>query len=1198
MSPKQKNIEKGFTMNLEDYNNDDLDVLMQRLKEEKLRRDLEKKEQQKTKRKDRYHQVTKKVKKYQDMAVKHKKLQEIREEVLERNRAFFELLSEGDQEYLLNARVFIDVQFNNDKQKRTYNQVKEYNQVVKKKDAERIERELRDRAYFELVVESPVYSAKVKGSEVSLTKLNKKPTNAKQVKMKDAYAVMVDGEEEQPWDRKKGTCVHDYLIYMYGGIKGFKKSCTYETLDHIFRDYDAIENSYMHQESTLEVGVTTAQIELFCAKHCIPMYALDQDNFYFHVYEPPKRNHHAPSLVFKMMNNHFYPIMQDLKKKRSLVVSIANHITQSDIIVPQFAKLEDDEKRKVYDNCHVFEDIDDPMTILTEIISKTGTVPANKQIHYNGQLTSFVFENELYIINQDANLVKKIYENIKKHKSLDGHMNSHGHNINSALFDVIKHVAKVDIPKSQPNPHVYKTLIQESVKSRIHYGCVNGYTQKDILRLMKSNDAICCDISKCYSKCMYDPYDEWIVLGFNDVWEPFSGSFCELGLYYVETNDTSLLHGSNIYTNTILMKAQAENIDFTVTKQLIPEKKAPKQLFQPILNAIKKVAEDDKEIVKKMNNMLSGYLGKTFKMHYRVGINQCLDDVWNWFSKHGMLESRDIFVKPIEYGNNQRLYLYGQEFKSALSEINVPMYIQIKDYANIRLYDMIKTMGGELAFRKVDCAVTIGGTYPELSNEWGGYRESEPPKQMGYPRERHAEFEHDDDWVLNDENDSADWESIMKVAIKNKGLLIEGRAGTGKSYCANQIAKHIKKVSKIAFTNKAALNIKGKTIHKFLKMDMDGNISKELIDKIKGKIECIIVDEISMINKKLWKRLVEVKRATNAMFILIGDHRQCAPVENENYNKIDNYFNHPAVKYLANYNKVELTVRHRYDEQLWNLLEDVEVVDVSKFQSKVHKRNICFYNSTRTEVNKMLMNQFKPDNATKINELQNDEYSQDVYIYQGLPVIARKTMGNGDVMVNNETFTITSIVDDEITFSTTRPDENNKPSEHTIKCKVNEFQKLFLVNYCSTTHKTQGETIVENFTIWDWDKMDKRLKYTAMSRAKKPEQISFCEMKKLSDQKLNPTLIKLIQTKIASHESYDNKHGYNTDIDVNYIISLLEKQYHTCTHCHEDIKLTCFNKADPKQFSIDRINDNEGHVKGNVVISCWECNRKHENKKL
>jgi ATP-dependent exoDNAse (exonuclease V) alpha subunit len=432
---------------------------------------------------------------------------------------------------------------------------------------------------------------------------------------------------------------------------------------------------------------------------------------------------------------------------------------------------------------------------------------------------------------------------------------------------------------------------------------------------------------------------------------------------------------------------------------------------------------------------------------------------------------------------------------------------------------------------------------------------------------------------------------MKDIAVNSKGLLIKGRAGTGKSYVAMQIAKCLKGVSKLAFTNKAALNIKGKTIHKFLKIDKEGNISKSLLQMVKDKVKYIIVDEISMINKYLWRRLVELKRFTNATFILIGDHRQCAPVEDET---IDNYFNHPAVKYLTNNNMVELTVRHRYNEQLWNILEDVEGVNTKTFNNKQCDRNICYFNKTRKRVNEILMKRNKTTDSTFLQADKEDDTTQDVYIYSGLPIISRKTIKDGDAAVNNEYFKVVS-VDEKIKCTSERSDDDGNKVDHVFEFDISEFHKYFHVNYCSTVHKAQGETITEEFTIWDWKYMDIRLKYTAMSRAKTPEQINFRVPSYKKEEQWNLKNDIMISKKLEGHKKYDAEKGLNFDLEVDDVKQLYEKQGGLCYHCHSDVKLN-FHGGDQKQLSIDRLNDSMGHKKGNVVIACWECNRTHKNK--
>jgi SpoVK/Ycf46/Vps4 family AAA+-type ATPase len=119
---------------------------------------------------------------------------------------------------------------------------------------------------------------------------------------------------------------------------------------------------------------------------------------------------------------------------------------------------------------------------------------------------------------------------------------------------------------------------------------------------------------------------------------------------------------------------------------------------------------------------------------------------------------------------------------------------------------------------------------PKESKKWGGYRISEVSKILGEQNKKDVKFRR---WKLHKYNDSNDFEKIKEIKIENKGILIQGRAGTGKSYEAQEIAKSIGNVAKVAFTNKAGLNIKGSTIHKFLKLDKEGNIHKQVLNKIK-----------------------------------------------------------------------------------------------------------------------------------------------------------------------------------------------------------------------------------------------------------------------------------------------------------------------------------------------------------------------------
>jgi len=166
---------------------------------------------------------------------------------------------------------------------------------------------------------------------------------------------------------------------------------------------------------------------------------------------------------------------------------------------------------------------------------------------------------------------------------------------------------------------------------------------------------------------------------------------------------------------------------------------------------------------------------------------------------------------------------------------NLGMYIQIIDQSNIKLYDMVKAMGGTLIAPKVDCAIVhyddidmITGNRPILedSAKWGGNRSCAVPNIKHLQEICSKDYDlYVKDWKDYDNQDSNDWEKIMNVLVEKGGLLLQADAGCGKTYVSKQIAMVLEQVKKIAPTNKAALNLKGSTIHKFLNMDIEGNVS-------------------------------------------------------------------------------------------------------------------------------------------------------------------------------------------------------------------------------------------------------------------------------------------------------------------------------------------------------------------------------------
>jgi len=971
----------------------------------------------------------------------------------------------------------------------------------------------------------------------NIQEVNDKIKPLTKIRMKDAGVGIYDGYAGQEWNTNTGRCVFDYIIYRYGNIDGFKKVCNYESLCNIFYNNDDDEEINNCNE-LLKIGVNTIEIKRFCEKFNIPMYAVDEVENTFLQHIPNNRNKKCPAMIYRLSNTHIHPI-NDNDKIKSIIktTSIINNVN-SDLIETYKPKKDakkegiDEINDDIKDNLENVVFVDDINNTLYEML-KCGIIPDKDITYKDKELVAFKSKGIKYICNKDIELIKELCLNMK--------VEYKGQGMGTLLIDIIKEALNIEkLPKSSFNPNVYDTL-QTARKGRARTGIID-----DNFKTYAKDDLMAWDIIKCYSSCMYKPTEDWIRLDFNDIWEDYDNEL-KLGLYYVKTNDKTLFKQSGYYSTAIIKKAITENIEFEILKQLIPSHKENKDTFTKIIDVVLKYSNGNTKISKTIINLMSGMLGQSSaKVSKKIRINNDIEQIFNFLNKYYELEE-GIMIDKIE---DTDYYIYGFNKEVIFNENNIPMYIQVLDESNIKLYDMIKTMGGKLVACKVDCAVVKINSKRCTridDTEWGGYSTCKVPKMIHNEiinkvdfigdkswndnrfvsvslndRERWEDKEqlininggllldYIDDWNNNKHyklNDSDRWEGIFNLLNRNKGLLLQASAGNGKTYTAKMIASKIgKRVKIIAPTNKASLNIGGSTIHRFLQMNKEGYIKPDKIKFIDDNYDYIIVDEISMISKELWKRLCLVKQQLpHIIFLLLGDEKQTAPVEDEQ--NIKDYFNHPAVKYICNYNKNILNVRKRYDEKLYNLLEEVDNIDINDkvaYPPLITTRNICYYNKTRIKVNKMWNDKLKHDATDKVfipkyinSKDADDKYSkqsQDMTIYNGLPVIAMRTKWDkedGLLFANSETFEVCDFGDDYISVYNERPDENGNKEAYIYNCPIEDFNKYFVMNYCSTTHKAQGETITENFTIYDWEAMNTKLKYTALSRAKKVEQVYF-----------------------------------------------------------------------------------------------------------
>lgn len=96
-----------------------------------------------------------------------------------------------------------------------------------------------------------------------------------------------------------------------------------------------------------------------------------------------------------------------------------------------------------------------------------------------------------------------------------------------------------------------------------------------------------------------------------------------------------------------------------------------------------------------------------------------------------------------------------------------------------------------------------------------------------------------------------------------------------------------------------------------------------------------------------------------------------------------------------------------------------------------------------------------------------------------------------------------------------------------------------------------------------------------------------------------PIFIQELERKIYSYRQQDLiKSIFNPDkfICLNFIIEKLIECSMKCIYCECEMLVLFKYVREPQQWSVDRVNNCNGHNKDNIVLSCLECNLKRRNK--
>ena len=122
----------------------------------------------------------------------------------------------------------------------------------------------------------------------------------------------------------------------------------------------------------------------------------------------------------------------------------------------------------------------------------------------------------------------------------------------------------------------------------------------------------------------------------------------------------------------------------------------------------------------------------------------------------------------------------------------------------------------------------------------------------------------------------------------------------------------------------------------------------------------------------------------------------------------------------------------------------------------------------------------------------------------------------------------------------------------------------------------------------DWALISQYLDITSQKEVL--NQLSKREMREVDIQEI---LCRMIKAKLSGYKSQDRaKEIYDENLFIGFdeVVAALLSSELTCFYCKGNVHLFYEYVREPRQWTLDRIDNQVGHNRGNVEIACLECN--------
>jgi hypothetical protein len=238
-------------------------------------------------------------------------------------------------------------------------------------------------------------------------------------------------------------------------------------------------------------------------------------------------------------------------------------------------------------------------------------------------------------------------------------------------------------------------------------------------------------------------------------------------------------------------------------------------------------------------------------------------------------------------------------------------------------------------------------------------------------------------------------------------------------------------------------------------------------------------------------------------------------------------------------------------------------------------------------------------------------------LHPGLPLQCQETLRNPSWVVkdakpknrkpyiaNNERFEVTKVARGMVNLEGVRKVVTTRGSEviiseeaRKVTCPLKQLQRYFRLGYATTVHSSQGATISEPFTIWEWERMSRQLRYTAVGRAKSLDQVNLAPMQPRYQEDVDEDAeeARVIQQKLRTYKRQDvdvgRRHPWSAYPSKEDVLASLHAADYKCEHCQCSMRVV-HKPGDLAQWTLQRKDNSRGHLVGNVVNYCLECNKK------